>query len=169
MDSYACVVHILRIMPPTSLIIWNGTLPFRTTLSGKRKFVSDAFLPSFVHCFILRKLPVHILLSQALTLFFPTSQTHMLACSRKGLRKGPVAVCLSNSCDLCPSGRHLSMDCIGPWMSVQSCVGFHPSRGKQSDNRPEFNHRLSCSLALNPFHPAWDNLKRNFILSAEED
>lgn len=137
-------------------------LPFRTTLNGKRKFVGYAFCHPFVHFFILWKLPVHILLSLPLTLFCPTSQTHMLACSRKGPHEGPIAVRLSNSCDLCPSGRHLSTDCIGLGVSVQSCVGFRPSRGKQSDNRLEFNHRLSCLLAPNPFHPAWDNLKRNF-------
>lgn len=122
------------------------------TLNGKWKFVGhveEFGRTFFCHCPCTISPPI-LFLAHSLSRLASTHTCLLL----KWPSEGPIAVCLCNSCDLCPSGSHLSMDCIGLWMSVASFASSHPSPEKQSDNRPEFNHRflLACSESYPPLH-----------------
>lgn len=86
--SYACVVHIERIISPTSpinqIIILNGTLP-SATLNGKWKFVGhvEQFRSAFCHCpctisFVQTASP-HLPLSFSLFLCLASWHTCLLA------------------------------------------------------------------------------------------
>lgn len=169
--SYACIVLILRIIshycPINQIIITlNGTLPFSATLNGKGKFVGHveqlrSLLLLSVHNFICANCqPTPLALSLSCSLSFSPCK-HTNACL---LLKWPseeaLAMCLCNSCDLCPGGSHLSMDRTRLWMSVPSCARCHPSPEKQSWQQAWVQLQLLT-------RPLKSNVKHNFICSID--
>lgn len=115
----------------------NATLPSSAIQNSKWKFVGH--VEQFRRAFAIVFAPFHLSLSlhthACLLLKWPSERGHFCCGARQQLR------------DLCPSGSHLSMDCIGLWMSVPSRASSHPSWEKQSDNRPEFKHRFPLTLS----------------------
>lgn len=147
----------------------NGTLPFSATLNGKWKFVGHveqfrgSLLLLSVHNFICANCQSTPL---SLPLSFPALQAHMLACFWNGSLKGLSRVSRQQLWFM-PRWKP-SLYGLYRTMNVSSKLCQLPSiTGKNNLTIGPSSTTGSHSPAHNLFQPAQNNVKHNFMWSAD--